>query len=1000
MATYNETLDAIRRQAQENLAAGVSEADLRAYGANIGLTPAEIDYALGRPTTPPTKTSDLEKVKANDAYITSIANQLGDKSVSAKEQLALSDSELLDIAENVLTQKGKTKTEDLAAYGEQLGLNQDIVDYMLGTDKSMELGTGNYNIGANVDQAIPKELSTGNYNIGANVDQAIPMGQAAADRAAYNKAFEALKASIPTVESISDKDWYATEDLKGDKKNPNTTWRDPMSGYGIGVETKDPNDPTSQVVGFKYYDSQGRTLRSSIFNPAELYRNAEEFGIDLSGISELGQKLDAAGTSYKPGQLYAGTGSDHGINFNAIAKGGLGSTYDWTTPTYRSSSDPDFDQANRIAAEQQQAKIDMAKHLGIGSFQEGAQGEYTKLLNDLRTAARGQLGKGAATKEQLETYGRNLGLSPEAIQYALGGDDVKAPAFSPYNLQELRKDIGLDAATTAVLNKLGDKDVSAAEQLLFSDPAARQLALNTADLRFLESGEEDPFYKNKLADYGKSTGLDQDLVDYMTGKDTKLELSYEDAIRNITGGGNVGVVDTGNKAGVVDTGGLTNTGNLIDTGNLINTGGTKTITRTFADEPDITGKSVPVQGESGLREFYGPYVQQMMQNMSALNALREDPNYRPMKFGDTYGQETAGALSDLAYTRGKRLGDNQDTLKSFTPFNYSFAPDKKAARGGLMSLMPERYVDGGAVGNTYTAQTVPSTFTAPAENYQSTKFSSGFSTPSNIYTASPITAGTGTFDATAQQQYMNPYMSGVVDPAVREAKRQSEIAGLTNAAKATQSGAFGGSRFGLMEAERQRNLMTQVGDIYGKGQASAFENAQKAFEEEQKRKLTAGIESEKAKQVGGQQALSSAEITARLGLEAQGLTEKSKQFGAQYGLDVGKTTAEYDQRARELQQRAEEAQARGDQFAAEQALRELDSAQRAAEASRAFEYQQGRDTYLDPYRELMYQSQLLSGLPIKAGDTGVSPVTEALISMLGLGNLMGVGGATKTSTKP
>jgi hypothetical protein len=247
---------------------------------------------------------------------------------------------------------------------------------------------------------------------------------------------------------------------------------------------------------------------------------------------------------------------------------------------------------------------------------------------------------------------------------------------------------------------------------------------------------------------------------------------------------------------------------------------------------------------------------------------------------------------------------------------------------------------------------------------------------------------------------MNPYMSGVVDPAVREAKRQSEIAGLTNAAKATQSGAFGGSRFGLMEAERQRNLMTQVGDIYGKGQASAFENAQKAFEEEQKRKLTAGIESEKAKQVGGQQALSSAEITARLGLEAQGLTEKSKQFGAQYGLDVGKTTAEYDQRARELQQRAEEAQARGDQFAAEQALRELDSAQRAAEASRAFEYQQGRDTYLDPYRELMYQSQLLSGLPIKAGDTGVSPVTEALISMLGLGNLMGVGGATKTSTKP
>lgn len=780
---------------------------------------------------------------------------------------------------------------------------------------------------------------------------------------------KALRASIPTARRISDDDWY---DRLGD-----LVYRDPSSGAGVGVEL----DENNKVKNLTYYDAQGRPLRSSVFTAQDLYKNASEFGIDLSNIGSLGQKLEAAGVNYKPGQLYAGTKSDQGIDFNAIAKGELGSAYDWTAPYKERSplsifaTDPDFKAADVRAAAEQQKTIDMAEQLGIGKYKQGAQAEFTNLLNDLRTAARGQLGKGSATKEQLETYGRNLGLSPEAIQYALGGDDAKAPAFSPYNLQELRKDIGLDAATTALLNKLGDRNVSATEQLLFSDPLARQLALNTADQRFVASGDESS-KAAELAAYGKSIGLNQDLIDYLTGKDTNLELSYEDAIENITGGGNAGVVDTGNKAGVVDTGGLTNTGDLI------NTGGTKTITRTFADEPDITGKSVPVQGESGLREFYGPYVQQMMQNMSALNALREDPNYRPMKFGDTYGQETAGALSDLAYTRGKRLGDNQDTLKSFTPFNYSFASDKKAARGGLMSLMPERYVDGGAVGNTYTAQTVPSTFTAPAENYQSTQFSSGFSTPSNIYTASPITDGTGTFDATAQQQYMNPYMSGVVDPAVREAKRQSEIAGLANAAKATQGGAFGGARFGLMEAERLRNQATQVGDIYSKGQASAFENAQKAFEEEQKRKLTAGIESEKARQVGGQQALSSAEIAAKLGLEAQGLTEKSKQFGAQYGLDVGKTTAEYDQRARELQQRAEEAQARGDQFAAEQALRELDSAQRAAEAQRTFEYQQGRDTYLDPYRELMYQSQILSGLPVKAGDTGVSPSGDALKALL------------------
>jgi hypothetical protein len=129
------------------------------------------------------------------------------------------------------------------------------------------------------------------------------------------------------------------------------------------------------------------------------------------------------------------------------------------------------------------------------------------------------------------------------------------------------------------------------------------------------------------------------------------------------------------------------------------------------------------------------------------------------------------------------------------------------------------------------------------------------------------------------------------------------------------------------------------------------------------------------------------------------LSERSRQFAAQYGLDVAKTSAQYDQQARQLQQQAEEAQARGDQFGASLALQQLQEAQRAAEASRAFEYQQARDTYLDPFRELGYANQLLAGLPVSAGATGISPSTEAIISALGLGNLLGVGGATKASDR-
>ena len=43
-------------------------------------------------------------------------------------------------------------------------------------------------------------------------------------------------------------------------------------------------------------------------------------------------------------------------------------------------------------------------------------------------------------------------------------------------------------------------------------------------------------------------------------------------------------------------------------------------------------------------------------------------------------------------------------------------------------------------------------------------------------------------------------------------------------------------------------------------------------------------------------------------------------------------------------------------------------------------------------------SQILSGLPMQAGATGISPMTESIISMLGLSNVLGVGN-TKASDR-
>ncbi len=80
----------------------------------------------------------------------------------------------------------------------------------------------------------------------------------------------------------------------------------------------------------------------------------------------------------------------------------------------------------------------------------------------------------------------------------------------------------------------------------------------------------------------------------------------------------------------------------------------------------------------------------------------------------------------------------------------------------------------------------------------------------------------------AVQQYMSPYIQNALNPQMFEAQRQSDIMGQKNAAQAVGAGAFGGSRFGLQEAERQRNLGQNLSNIYGTGMQNAFQNAQQA----------------------------------------------------------------------------------------------------------------------------------------------------------------------------
>lgn len=131
----------------------------------------------------------------------------------------------------------------------------------------------------------------------------------------------------------------------------------------------------------------------------------------------------------------------------------------------------------------------------------------------------------------------------------------------------------------------------------------------------------------------------------------------------------------------------------------------------------------------------------------------------------------------------------------------------------------------------YTGQ-----LTAGPSNLQEQAWSglAGLTLPSDMTTAgttlgdlSQKAAGVK-FDPSQIQQYMNPYLSGVLNPQLEELRRQSQINLQPSLAKLTQAGGFGGGRQAIMESEAARNLLTEQNKTVGQGYANAYDSAMKA----------------------------------------------------------------------------------------------------------------------------------------------------------------------------
>lgn len=102
----------------------------------------------------------------------------------------------------------------------------------------------------------------------------------------------------------------------------------------------------------------------------------------------------------------------------------------------------------------------------------------------------------------------------------------------------------------------------------------------------------------------------------------------------------------------------------------------------------------------------------------------------------------------------------------------------------------------------------------------------------------------------ATQQYMSPYMQNVVDIEKREAQRQADIARTSRGAQFAKAGAFGGARQAIENAEAQRNLATQMGDIQSRGLQAAYQQAAGQFNAEQAARQAAAQLREQSSQYG------------------------------------------------------------------------------------------------------------------------------------------------------
>ncbi len=270
----------------------------------------------------------------------------------------------------------------------------------------------------------------------------------------------------------------------------------------------------------------------------------------------------------------------------------------------------------------------------------------------------------------------------------------------------------------------------------------------------------------------------------------------------------------------------------------------------------------------------------------------------------------------------------------------------------------------------------------------------------------PSGVGTGMESFTGQgtaAQFMSPYMQNVVDVQKQEAIRDAQKGQLAQNLAAVRQGTYGGARQLLAGTERERNLGQQLAQIQATGSQSAYDAAQRAFEQEQGRGLQAGMQTQQlgtqtglanlqallgVQQFGAQQGLESQRLNQQALIEAQRMAEQSRQFGTTAGLQGAQAAT---QAGATLGQLGIGQQQQGLELAkAQEAFGGLGRAEQQAGLDIAYQDFLQQQRY--PYAQLGFMSDILRGSGNLAGTGGravyeAPPSTTQNLMQLGLGGL-------------